>query len=418
MSKSVLFSFIPRRSSTDLYFQNSSYVPMGAKKDMKKYEVNEKVLCKHGQYYYEAKIIEIAEEDGETVYIVHYQGWHKRYDERITASETAEMFLPFTEENVARCKKEIQEASASKSKKRKTKDPNDDEGRKSDAGSRSSTPNSIARSASVSTPLRAKIAKKRAEGGSDAPAATSTTTTNDAENALPIRERDPALLQELDKLNDMPACLLQILVDDSDIMTRQRMVSRLPARHTVDSIIDDYCAEIGFSPKEGEDSSIADSPAGLGSSAAGLRDFFNGVLGFQLLYKFERPQYAAELEKAVGSSDNISRKRKANASPEESGSALVPSKLYGLPHLLRLIVRLASLLRDVPWNDSVFRSRSPIVGKNLPGKAKTLSVRDIIKCTQHLISFLERNYQKYYSIEKDYENTTPEYQKTAWASTS
>ena len=37
----------------------------------------------------------------------------------------------------------------------------------------------------------------------------------------------------------MPACLLQILVDDSDIMTRQRMVSRLPARHTVDSIIDD-----------------------------------------------------------------------------------------------------------------------------------------------------------------------------------
>ncbi|KIH43308.1 hypothetical protein ANCDUO_26689 [Ancylostoma duodenale] len=46
---------------------------MGAKKDMKKYEVNEKVLCKHGQYYYEAKIIEIAEEDGETVYIVHYQ---------------------------------------------------------------------------------------------------------------------------------------------------------------------------------------------------------------------------------------------------------------------------------------------------------------------------------------------------------
>ncbi|KAK5977840.1 hypothetical protein GCK32_022344 [Trichostrongylus colubriformis] len=72
--------------------------------------------------------------------------------------------------------------------------------------------------------------------------------------------------------------------------------------------------------------------------------------------------------------------------------------MYGLPHLLRLIVRLTTLLRDVPWNDTVFR--------------------DIIKCTQHLIGFLERNYQKYYSIENDYENTTPEYQKTAWASTS
>ncbi|CAJ0589609.1 unnamed protein product [Cylicocyclus nassatus] len=370
---------------------------MGPKKEMKKYDVNEKVLCKHGQYYYEAKITEIAEEDGETVYIVHYQGWHKRYDERITASETAEMFLPFTEENVARCKKEIQEASASKSKKRKTKDANEDEGRKSDAGSRASTPNSVARSASVTTPLRAKIAKKRAEAGSDSPAATSTTTTNEAENAMPIRERDPALLQELDKLNDMPACLLQILVDDSDIMTRQRMVSRLPARHTVDSIIDDYCAEIGFSPKEGEDSSIADSPAGLGSSAVGLRDFFNGVLGFQLLYKFERPQYAAELEKAVGSSDAVSRKRKSNATQEENSSALVPSKLYGLPHLLRLIVRLASLLRDVPWNDNVFRSRSPVVGKNLPGKAKTLSVRDIIKSTtvsKRIMRIQRRNIKK------------------------
>ncbi|KHJ96365.1 hypothetical protein OESDEN_03678 [Oesophagostomum dentatum] len=118
-----------------------------------------------------------------------------------------------------------------------------------------------------------------------------------------------------------------------------------------------YCAELGFSPKEGEDSAIADAPSGLGSSALGLRDFFNRVLGFQLLYKFERPQYAAELEKAVGSSDAVSRKRKSNASsPEDNSNALVPSKLYGLPHLLRLIVRLASLLRDVPWNDTVFRA--------------------------------------------------------------
>ncbi|VDM52235.1 unnamed protein product [Angiostrongylus costaricensis] len=179
---------------------------------MKRYDLNDRVLCKHGSYYYEAKITEIAEEDGETVYVVHYQGWHKRYDERIAQSETTDKFLPFTEENIARCKKEIQEAaSSSKNKRKKTKESNED-----------------------------------------------------------------------DKLIDMPTCLLQILVDDSDIMTRQRMVSRLPARHTVDSIIND----------------------------------------------------------------------------------------------------------------------------------------DIITCTQHLIGFLEKNYAKYYSIENDYENTTPEYQKTAWASTS
>uniref|UniRef100_A0A7I4YZK4 MRG domain-containing protein n=1 Tax=Haemonchus contortus TaxID=6289 RepID=A0A7I4YZK4_HAECO len=371
---------------------------MGPKKEVKKYDLNDKVMCKHGLFYYEAKITEIAEQDGEPVYVVHYQGWHKRYDERITQAETADKFLAFTPENVARCKKEIQEAQSSKIKRRKTKEGHDDDGRKSDAGSRASTPNSVPRSASVSTPLRTKIAKKRAEAGTDTPAATSTTSTSEPENKSPVRERDPVLLQELDKLNDMPSCLLQIIVDDSDIMTRQRMVSRLPARYTVDTIINDYCAELGFSSKEGDDSAVADSPSGLGSSAIGLRDFFNGVLGYQLLYKFERPQYAAEIEKAVGSTEAVHRKRKSQSSPDEIGNALIPSKLYGLPHLLRLIVRLTTLLRDVPWNDNVFR--------------------DIIKCTQHLIGFLEKNHQKYYSIENDYENTTPEYQKTAWASTS
>ncbi|KAK6011228.1 hypothetical protein OSTOST_23698 [Ostertagia ostertagi] len=130
---------------------------MGPKKELKKYELNDKVMCKHGLFYYEAKITEITEQDGEPLYVVHYQGWHKRYDERITQSETSDKFLPFTPENVAKCKKEIQEAQSSKVKRRKTKDGNDDDGRKSDAGSRASTPNSVARSASVSTPLRSKL---------------------------------------------------------------------------------------------------------------------------------------------------------------------------------------------------------------------------------------------------------------------
>lgn len=104
---------------------------MGPKKDVKKYDLNDKVMCRHGRFYYEAKIIEIAEEDGETMYTVHYQvivllhlssqfftpsreatafsryslqGWHKRYDERITQNETPDKFLPFTPEIVARCK--------------------------------------------------------------------------------------------------------------------------------------------------------------------------------------------------------------------------------------------------------------------------------------------------------------------------
>lgn len=43
-----------------------------------------------------------------------------------------------------------------------------------------------------------KIAKKRAEAGSDTPAATSTTSATEPENKPAVRERDPVLLQELE----------------------------------------------------------------------------------------------------------------------------------------------------------------------------------------------------------------------------
>ncbi|VDO27419.1 unnamed protein product [Haemonchus placei] len=104
-----------------------------------RYEVNDKVLCKHGLFFYEAKITDVEEEAGEMIYTVHYQGWHKRYDERIRQSKCPEMFLPLTDANIAKAKADIQEASAAKSKRKKQK-LEDEDARKSENGSRASTP--------------------------------------------------------------------------------------------------------------------------------------------------------------------------------------------------------------------------------------------------------------------------------------
>lgn len=108
------------------------------------------------------------------------------------------------------------------------------------------------------------------------------------------------------------------LVDDWDAVTKQRKLVELPVKTTVQDIIDGY---VQFK-KSGKSVSTAKEPQIL-EVANGLVEYFNVTLGSQLLYKFERPQYAEILAKH----------------PDKPMSAI-----YGSVHLLRLFIKLGSML--------------------------------------------------------------------------
>lgn len=111
----------------------------------------------------------------------------------------------------------------------------------------------------------------------------------------------------------IPEELKRWLIDDSDAVNRQQKLHALPAEKSVQEI----CAEYKEYKDQRDQSEIVDR------ITSGLIEYFDVLLGGQLLYKFERHQYADILDQYPGES---------------------MSKLYGSFHLLRLFVRLGTLL--------------------------------------------------------------------------
>ncbi|GBL84010.1 Mortality factor 4-like protein 1, partial [Araneus ventricosus] len=85
----------------------------------------------------------------------------------------------------------------------------------------------------------------------------------------------------------IPPALQNWLIDDWDLVTRQKKILQLPARVTVDHIIASYVKEKVSVKGLSQSMEIA-----IVQITNRIRDCFNGLLGNMLLYKFERPQYA------------------------------------------------------------------------------------------------------------------------------
>uniref|UniRef100_K1R0R5 Mortality factor 4-like protein 1 n=1 Tax=Magallana gigas TaxID=29159 RepID=K1R0R5_MAGGI len=166
----------------------------------------------------------------------------------------------------------------------------------------------------TSTPTQGETQKKRGRPGNSTPAAAAATPTTETGPATPApgpestpstpstpvtsepakkRGRPPAtavtdteesFLAKIEVKIKIPEELKPWLVDDWDLVTRQKQVVSLPCKMSVDSILDDYVRT-----KSAKASNV--NKDAIVEVTQGIREYFNVMLGTQLLYKFERPQY-------------------------------------------------------------------------------------------------------------------------------
>ncbi|XP_037034430.1 mortality factor 4-like protein 1 isoform X2 [Bradysia coprophila] len=321
-----------------------------------KFSDGERVLCFHGPLIYEAKALKNSlTKDKQVKYLIHYLGWNKNWDEWVLEDRV----LKYNDANIQK-QKEVSKQHASTSAKnkkatQKIKKPKATNARASKVKKPIATGDAVdeQKSRTVTPSLDVDEQSLIEDSPTTSISAASTSLSNELkrsasmaqhdldcpDEAKKIKRRQSSMHavhdSEIDPQNQtfdeqkvqvsqikppklevkliIPEELKRWLIDDSDAVNRQQKLHAIPAEKTVYDICTDYKE---FKTQK-EQSEIIDR------ITSGLIEYFDVLLGGQLLYKFERHQYASVLEQFPGEP---------------------MSKLYGSFHLLRLFVRLGTLL--------------------------------------------------------------------------
>ncbi|KAF9447084.1 MRG-domain-containing protein [Macrolepiota fuliginosa MF-IS2] len=262
------------------------------------FDVNERVLCYHGPLIYEAKVTKPPVQHDETTapsgvpgpyYFVHYKGWKQTWDEWVPVLR----LLKFNEQNLALQKSLHQTAN-----------PNTGQG------------------GSVS-------ASAKAAHGAGTKGGTRTAARKDGRGTKRAREEDDASKKPDMKLV-IPELLKVVLVDDWEAITKNNQLVSLPRSPTVQELLEqwqEYMLKLEPKPNYLREPKLV-----LPTIVSGLTCYFDRSLGANLLYRFERPQYA-----------NV-RKQYITGAHVIVGQEKEMSQIYGAEHFLRMLVSLPQMI--------------------------------------------------------------------------
>ncbi|XP_028446101.1 mortality factor 4-like protein 1 isoform X1 [Perca flavescens] len=323
---------------------------MAPKQDPKpKFQEGERVLCFHGPLLYEAKCVKINIKDKLIKYFIHYSGWNKNWDEWVPESRV----LKYVDSNLAK-QKELQKANQDHYVEGKM---------------RGLAPSKkIAAVQQKNVDLKVKKAKQKTPGPGEGTSSGETPQGPRKKRARvdPTVESEEMFTNRVEVKVKIPEELKPWLVDDWDLITRQKQLFHLPAKKNIETVLEDYA-----NYKKSKANSDNNREFAVNEVVAGIREYFNVMLGTQLLYKFERPQYAEIMAEH----------------PD-----MPMSQVYGAPHLLRLFVRIGGMLAYTPLDE------------------KSLAL--LLSYLQDFLKYLVKNSSTLLSA-TDYEVAPPEYHRKA-----
>ncbi|KAG5646789.1 hypothetical protein DXG03_002166 [Asterophora parasitica] len=260
---------------------------------------NERVLCYHGPLIYEAKVLKIDTFTDATTLtgdvgphcFVHYKGWKQTWDEWVPHTR----LLKHNEGNL-----ELQKALK-----------------------RSNAPPPAAGASSSRGP---KVGTKEASGSARAGARKDGGTRGTKRG----REEDESSKKPEMKLN-LPEVLKGVLVDDWEAVSKNHQLVTLPRSPTVVQLLDEFADYV----VEKKPPHLRDPALLIKSIVSGLTLYFDRSLGANLLYRFERPQFA-EIRKAYKTGQQVV----VGVTEKEM------SEVYGAEHLLRMLVSLPGMIAN------------------------------------------------------------------------